>query len=83
VPYDKLISLHQSQYKPTAANKHVGSNVDKINGATTLNLFNLNTFNPTGQNCDCNFFLISGSSKNVVIDFGQEMQLTKYLNDNI
>lgn len=32
-----LISLHQSQYKPTAANKHVGSNVG-INRATTLNL---------------------------------------------
>jgi len=31
-------------------------------------------------NCDRIFFLISGSSKNVVIDFGQEIQL---LNDKI
>jgi len=38
------------------------------------------TFNPTSHNCDRNFFLFSGSSENVVIDFGQEIQL---LNDKI
>jgi len=35
-------------------------------------------FNPTGHNCDRSFFLLSGSSKNVVI--GQEIKL---LNDKI
>jgi len=44
-------------------------------------MFSVNSgFDPDfiGQNYDRLFFLISGSSKNVVINFGQEIQL---LND--
>jgi len=36
----------------------------------------INPFNPMGHNCDRSFCLISGSSKNVVVDFGKEIQLS-------